>query len=454
MRQLLLLVSIAATCKGCARTVPSDDAVLPPSVTSPPTAAPIIACAMCATDSVLFHPANGEFTTDAISRSLPKNAQGCRRMSAVCESGSPTENAFMEFQNNRAGPGPIGPTVTATLVCKADQQWYYSDGVDSLAVTDVYCSTTKPSTTACGTCDTSTVTFHTASDSDPTSIDAVMETLSNDGQGCKRMSAVCDSGSATDNALMEFQNSIAGPPMAPTVTATLVCRDDQQWYYSDGTSALAITDVYCSTTAGSETETCGTCDPSTVTFLPASGEFTADATSEELPDNADGCKQMNAVCNSGTATDTAFIEFNDGVGGPNEDASTVKALLTCKADQKWYYDTLPVTTVKCKTTAGGGTTEACASCDDSAVSFGVKMLDYELDVMKVPLANDANGCKQMNAVCTASSPELTAFMEFNMITGPAPGQTVTSLLTCKDDGKWYFGGTLAVTSVDCQEAQL
>ncbi|KHJ80416.1 hypothetical protein OESDEN_19909 [Oesophagostomum dentatum] len=65
------------------------------------------------------------------------------------------------------------------------------------------------------------------------------------------MNAVCESGSATDNAFMEFNGGIAGPRVAPTVKALLVCRADQKWYYSDGTTALAITDVYCSTTKGS-----------------------------------------------------------------------------------------------------------------------------------------------------------------------------------------------------------
>ncbi|VDM79329.1 unnamed protein product [Strongylus vulgaris] len=93
------------------------------------------------------------------------------------------------------------------------------------------------------------------------------------------MRAVCDSGSATDNSLMEFQEGIAGPTVAPTVMATLVCQADQQWYYTDGTTTKAITDVYCFTTKDSE-QTCATCDASAVTFHPASGEYTTDAISE------------------------------------------------------------------------------------------------------------------------------------------------------------------------------
>ncbi|VDM69874.1 unnamed protein product [Strongylus vulgaris] len=93
-------------------------------------------------------------------------------MNAVCESGSPTDNAFMEFQEGLAGPA-VAPTVTATLVCRADQKWYFSDGTTALAVTDVYCSTTKPSTTECATCSPDAVTFHTATDS--TTTDAIMQ---------------------------------------------------------------------------------------------------------------------------------------------------------------------------------------------------------------------------------------------------------------------------------------
>ncbi|KAL6726997.1 hypothetical protein Aduo_008916 [Ancylostoma duodenale] len=94
-----------------------------------------------------------------------------------------------------------------------------------------------------------------------------------------------------------------------------------------------------------------------------------------------------------------LFQFNNGVGGPPV-APIVKALLVCKADQKWYY------------TQGADT---------------------------LSLANNAGGCKQMNAVCTATQPGLQAFMEFNSaIGGPVIAETVTSLLTCRDDGKWYF----------------
>ncbi|KAK6039637.1 hypothetical protein COOONC_22859 [Cooperia oncophora] len=54
------------------------------------------------------------------------------------------------------------------------------------------------------------------------------------------------------------------------------------------------------------------------------------------------------------------------------------------------------------------------------------------------LPDTAEGCKQMNAICQAS-PGKTAFMEFNnAIGGPTIAETVTSLLTCRDDMKWYF----------------
>ncbi|KAK5973940.1 C6 domain-containing protein [Trichostrongylus colubriformis] len=56
----------------------------------------------------------------------------------------------------------------------------------------------------------------------------------------------------------------------------------------------------------------------------------------ELANNAQGCKQMNAICRSGSATDDSFMQFNGGVGGPPV-APTVTARLTCRADQKWYY---------------------------------------------------------------------------------------------------------------------
>ncbi|VDM65757.1 unnamed protein product, partial [Strongylus vulgaris] len=134
--------------------------------------------------------------------------------------------------------------------------------------------------------------------------------------------------------------------------------------------------------------------------------------------------------------------FNNGVGGPPE-GPTVKALLVCGADQKWYYDTLPVTDVKCTTTAGsggdGGSAKACAACDENAVIFGTKTTAEQVTVMKQSLTNNADGCKQMNAVCQASSSNLKAFMEFNnAIGGPGIAETITALLTCHDDGKWYF----------------
>ncbi|KAL6726998.1 hypothetical protein Aduo_008916 [Ancylostoma duodenale] len=119
---------------------------------------------MCPTDLVIFHPANGPYTTDALSESLPKNPQGCRRMNAVCMSESPTDNSFMEFNNGIGGPY-VAPTVKAELVCHADQKWYYSDGTTSL-------------------------------------------TLANNAQGCKQMNAVCESGSATDTSEMEVQYDI------------------------------------------------------------------------------------------------------------------------------------------------------------------------------------------------------------------------------------------------------
>ncbi|KAK6017316.1 hypothetical protein OSTOST_17165 [Ostertagia ostertagi] len=54
-----------------------------------------------------------------------------------------------------------------------------------------------------------------------------------------------------------------------------------------------------------------------------------------LADNGDGCKQMNAICKA-SAGNTAFMEFNDGVGGPVID-ETVTSLLTCGDDMKWYF---------------------------------------------------------------------------------------------------------------------
>ncbi|PIO58546.1 hypothetical protein TELCIR_20015, partial [Teladorsagia circumcincta] len=98
------------------------------------------------------------------------------------------------FNLGIGGPTPA-PTVTALLVCRADQQWYYTDGTTSLL-------------------------------------------LENNGQGCKQMNAICRSGSETDDAFMEFNGGVGGPPGAPTVTARLTCRADQKWYYTDGTTSL------------------------------------------------------------------------------------------------------------------------------------------------------------------------------------------------------------------------
>ncbi|KHJ95614.1 hypothetical protein OESDEN_04436 [Oesophagostomum dentatum] len=72
------------------------------------------------------------------------------------------------------------------------------------------------------------------------------------------------------------------------------------------------------------------------------------------------------------------------------------------------------------------------------------------------LSNNADGCKQMNAVCTASKAGLKAFMEFNAgIGGPDIAETITALLTCHADGKWYFTlgqNSLEITEVRCNEA--
>ncbi|RCN41684.1 hypothetical protein ANCCAN_12354, partial [Ancylostoma caninum] len=167
------------------------------------------------------------------------------------------------------------------------------------------------------------------------------------------------------------------------------------------------------------------------------------------------------LSNSSNIHAVVLFQFNNGVGGPPV-APTVKAVLVCKADQKWYYtqgaDTLAITDVKCTSTkgSGGGTTKPCASCDENAVVLKKKTMPGEVDAVKQSLANNAAGCKQMNAVCKASQPGLQAFMEFNSaIGGPVIAETVTSLLTCADDGKWYFTigqNSLEVTEVGCTEA--
>ncbi|ETN78448.1 hypothetical protein NECAME_02885 [Necator americanus] len=105
-----------------------------------------------------------------------------------------------------------------------------------------------------------------------------------------------------------------------------------------------------------------------------------------LPNNAQGCKQINAVCESGSSTATSFMEFNKGVGGPST-APTVKTLLVCNTDQKWYYsdgaNSLAITDVTCTTNDSGGPSEKpCASCDESAVLFGSKSMPDEVNVVK------------------------------------------------------------------------
>uniref|UniRef100_A0A0N4X1S7 C6 domain-containing protein n=1 Tax=Haemonchus placei TaxID=6290 RepID=A0A0N4X1S7_HAEPC len=264
---------------------------------------------------------------------LSNNAQGCRRMNAICRSGSPTDDSFMEFNLGIGGPN-IAPTVTALLTCRADGKWYYTDGTASLAITDVSCSTTKAPATNCATCDPNDVVFKEGVDADET--DAIREDLPNNAQGCRQMNAICESGSDTDTSFMEFNDVVGGPPIAPTVTARLVCRADQKWYYTEGGNSVAINKVTCSTTKVDPVETCATCDPSIVEFLTATSPDQTDAIMEELPNNAQGCKQMNAVCRSGT-TDDSFMEFNGAIGGPDI-APTVTAVLTCRADQQWYFD--------------------------------------------------------------------------------------------------------------------
>ncbi|ETN78449.1 hypothetical protein NECAME_02886 [Necator americanus] len=165
--------------------------------------------------------------------------------------------------------------------------------------------------------------------------DRTVGALPRNAQGCRRMNAVCHSGSPVDNAFMEFNNGIAGPGVAPTLKALLVCRADKKWYHSDGTTSLPITDVYCSTTKSSN-PACSSCNEDTVTFQKASGDFGLDALKENLSNNAQGCRQMRAVCDSGSSSENAFMEFNNGIGGPTV-APTVKALLICRADHRWYY---------------------------------------------------------------------------------------------------------------------
>ncbi|KAK5983375.1 hypothetical protein GCK32_019132, partial [Trichostrongylus colubriformis] len=90
-----------------------------------------------------------------------------------------------------------------------------------------------------------------------------------------------------------FNGAVGGPDVAPTVTALLTCRADQQWYFTDGTSSLrehlvdgvpaasgpttsplafqeifrfsAVKDVGCSVIPEEE-EGCATCDEAAVTF--------------------------------------------------------------------------------------------------------------------------------------------------------------------------------------------
>ncbi|KAK6045034.1 hypothetical protein COOONC_17461 [Cooperia oncophora] len=111
-------------------------------------------------------------------------------MKAICRSGSPTDNSFMEF-NLRIGGPYVAPTVTALLTCRADRKWYFTDGTTPLM------------------CDPSTVMFKKATAADET--DAIMQL---------------------------FNGGIGGPDVAPTVTARLTCRDDQKWYFTDGTTSL------------------------------------------------------------------------------------------------------------------------------------------------------------------------------------------------------------------------
>uniref|UniRef100_A0AC35U1I2 C6 domain-containing protein n=1 Tax=Rhabditophanes sp. KR3021 TaxID=114890 RepID=A0AC35U1I2_9BILA len=109
----------------------------------------------------------------------------------------------------------------------------------------------------------------------------------------------------------------------------------------DGCASNGGNDPTATTVAFTTASTaCSTCTSDQITFTPAAGPGTEDATFEGYQLNAAGCYEITAICDaSDDPTDLSFMQFNQGQGGPTEsnNLNVVKAVLNCENGQ-WVYN--------------------------------------------------------------------------------------------------------------------
>ncbi|KAE9550903.1 hypothetical protein FO519_005887 [Halicephalobus sp. NKZ332] len=164
--------------------------------------------------------------------------------------------------------------------------------------------------------------------------------------GCYQINAVCDATSFPGaTVFMEFNGGIAGPTTGDTavVQANLVCANGA-WTFSQGGVTDVITDIACYSNATTVDPTCNGCteDSIAVSIGTLPGETPTFPGGIQV---VNGCQQLTVQCSTNVAGDAVFMQFNNGLGGPDQNfLPTVSALLTC-VNGGWQYTSEAITTI-------------------------------------------------------------------------------------------------------------